>query len=483
MKTSPLSHQIELRQAAKQLVNQGFSVIPIEGDHYPTQPKKPATSWKIFQKRPPRQNEIDEWFTENITGIGIVCGKISHLMVLDFDDHRTYATFCKQFPTQSDTYTVKTRRGYHLHFEVHQSIPTHHFSGGDVKGEKSYVIAPPSIIKGIQYQPINDYERYHLSPSEVDNIFDHLQIGQLDIYDKPSQSSTNINLPNLYDNLASQIGRNNALYRTASIARSRGITQDKAEAELIFHHITFPSPPDHRSESNQDRFLEAQRTIESAYRSEYISYKTSSGLPNSIREKLLQIQNSTVVARLLDIFLLAGWKSGQHFTMSQAFYVCDDYGLNRKSVMQALTGKLSTINDQHIIIRSYAEYPDNRGLNFFMRGRPAEIVFEVPAISHVLALLDARWTPSDKITFEDVKSSHQYRLALHREYIKRLSPEVPMNWLADRLGVSVRTIQRYNLELDVQITQNFAHFTLSKSNLDSLPKRHSKITKNATNGF
>ena len=485
MKTSHITHKLQLKQTAQNLINQGFSVIPIHGNNYPAQPKKPATSWKIFQKRLPKRYEIDNWFTQDITAIGIICGVISHLMVLDFDDHLIYHSFCKEFPTFSNTYTVKTRRGYHLYFKVDQHIRTHHFSGGDVKGDRSYVIAPPSIINGVQYQVIKDTEYLDLLPNDIDDIFNYLQIRQ---HSFSSQAHLKANIPilnlsNMYNDLAPKLGRNNALYRVASFAHNHHIDQRKVEAELIFHHITYPSPPNHPSEGDNDRFIEAQRTIESAYRSRSINYMSFSGIPNSVREKLLQTQKSTVFPRLLDIFSLAHWKPGRQFTMSQAINLCNRYGLNRKSVIQALTGKLSTIGGQYIIIRSYAEYPDNRGLNFPMRGRPTEMIFQVPAIDDLIKLLNVRWSPSDKITFEDIKTAHQYRLALHREYIKRLKPEVPIGWLADRLGVNVRTIQRYNLELDVQKTQNLAYFWLSKSNLDSLPKRHSKITKNATNGF
>lgn len=479
------SHQQLLTDTAKALVNQGFSVIPVHGNHHKSQPKKPATQWKKYQKNPPKTSEIDLWYSRKLTAIGIVCGLISNLMVIDFDDHLTYSRFVYQFPQFCDTYTVKTQRGYHLYYRIYQKIQTHHFDGGDIQAEKSYVIAPPSLIGDYQYTAISTQDRITLFPQDIDEIFDFLHIDRLNNQQsKPIEiPRKKLNLQQLYNNLCNELGRNNALYRAASIACRGGISQDHVELELMYHHISQPTPPNHKHESDKDRYREAQRTIKSAYSSHSMSHSSAGGLPNAIRETLLQTQHSTILPRLLDIFALNNWSSGTQFTMQEAIIMCVSYGLNRKSVMKALTGDLSVFNGQYIIIRRNAEYHDIRGLNFCTGGRRPELLFEVPSIDYLLQVLEVSWSPSDKIAANDVKSAHVYRLALHREYIKRLSPTVPMGWLANRLGVDVRTIQRYNRELDVQITQNLGCFTLAKSNLDSLPKRHSKITKNATNGF
>jgi len=483
MKNIVLSHHQELLQTAQSLIRQGFSVIPVHGDNHPTQPKKPATQWGKFQKRLAKPYEISSWFTQNITAIGIVCGQISNLFVIDFDDHFTYMRFRKDHPLYADTFTVKTRRGYHLYFETHQYVESHHFDGGDIKAEKSYVIASPSIIDEHQYRILNFNTHRVLLPNEVDTLLNYFQINtriRTDI--TPNiQTKTQIDLISIYDTLVPQLGRNNALYRTASIARDHSIAKLHTEELLILHHVNQPKPNNHKPETPQERFREAKRTIHSAFNASITNHIPASGMPNTIRETLLK--HSTVVARLLDIFRLAKWTTKMRFSMSDAIKLCQKYGLNRKSVMQALTGKFSKFNDQDIIVRRHVEYPDNRGLKFCERGRPIKVLFEVPSVSHLLDVLNVKWSPSDVITVNDVKSAHAYRLALHREFIKRIAPQVPLWWLAQRIGVDVRTVQRYNLELNVQITQNLGFFTLSKSNLDTLPKRHSKITKNATNGF
>jgi|GEM_PF-1155796 len=485
MKKLDFANQNALLDVANDLILQGNSVIPVQGDKNKLNPKKPTILWKDYQRRHPTSTEIDAWFANNSGAIGIVCGQISQLMVIDFDDEYTFQQFTCKFPQYADTYTVRTRRGYHLYYQVDHSVPTHKFDGGDIKGEKSYVIAPPSQIIGHCYQAVNSNARIYLSPQQTDEILNyfHIQTDNTNLHTLERHQSSQPNLTKIYDTLAGQLGRNNALYRVASIAQTYGIEQHLTEDLLIRHHITQPAPIDHPTETPEQRYTEAIRTIESAYSTQSVNYSSWQGLPNSIREKLLQLQHSTLMPRMLDVMQLAGWKAGSYFAMSELIDIATKYGLNRKSVMAVLTGRLSVINGQYVVGRQYVEYSDIWGLNSAKGGRPVEIMYRVPSVEQLLTLFDVKRSPSDLIMPEDVKSAHAYRLALHREYIKRVSPEVPMWWLAERIGVNVRTIQRYNVELSVQKTQNFAYFTLLKSNLDSLPKRTSKITKNATNGF
>jgi len=485
MKKLDFSPDKILQKAAHHLISQGFSVIPVHGDNDKVNPKKPATMWKTYQRRLAHPSEIDAWFEQNITAIGIVCGQISKLMVLDFDDEYTYREFLKAFPQYRETFTVKTKRGYHLYFKVEQKIATYKFDGGDIKGEKSYVIAPPSQVDGWIYTIIKPSRHMSLSPSDVDNILNYLQVNTIGQSSKIMRNHLHedIDLLKIYDTLMPQIGRNNALYRTASIAHTYGYSQEDTEDILTRHHINQPAPLDHANETPDQRYIEAIRTINSAYSNHHVTYISSAGLPNSIREALLQVQHSTIAPRLLDVMWLAGWKANQYFSMADLVALAKTYGINRKSVMALLTGDLSIIKQRHLIVREYVEYPDIWGHNSSQGGRPVEIMYRVPSIERLLTLLDVKQTPSDLITADDVKTAHAYRLALHREYIKRVSPEVPMWWLAERIGVNVRTIQRYNLELNVQKTQNLAYFSLSKTNLDTLPKRTQKVSKNATNGF
>lgn len=480
-------HTTNILGVAEDLIDQGFSVIPIQGDQDKSNPKKPLIPWKQYQKRAPTNTELPRIIPDSCTAIAVVCGQVSELMVIDFDDLYTYQKFRNDLEQYSHTFTVKTRRGYHLYFRVQQYIPSQKFDGGDIKAEKSYVIAPPSIIRNYRYHISNSSDKMSLNPEQVDEILNYLQVSSdhLSLTRAKQTPVDSLDLLHTYDQLMPQIGRNNALYRVSCIAANSRIPIKRLQNIIVTHHVKQPTPPAHHPESFDSRYIEALNTIKSAYTTKLLhyTYSNAKSLPNSIREYFLQTQSSTILPRLLDIFRLAHWRAGRLFSMAEAITLANKYGLNRKSVMKVLTGELSVVAGKYIIVRSYVEYHDNRGRKFDGRGRPVEILYEVPSVDYLMRTLNVEWSPSDKITVSDVKSAHLYRLALHREYIKRVAPTVPLQWLAQRLGVNVRSIQRYNQELDVHRTQNLAYFTLAKSNLASLPKRTYKVAKNATNGF
>ena len=162
-----------LIERAKNLAAAGFSVIPVHGNGSPREPKKPARRWKAFQIRIASEAEIEGSFNDGVTALGIVCGRVSKLLVIDFDDHLRYQRYCRHLPQYSKTYTVKTRRGYHLYFRTAEKVPSHQFDGGDIKAEKSYVIGPPSLIGDFVYQCVNDVAVQELEKSDLDRILNY----------------------------------------------------------------------------------------------------------------------------------------------------------------------------------------------------------------------------------------------------------------------------------------------------------------------
>ena len=474
-----------LIQRAKDLAAAGFSVIPIYGNGSAREPKKPARRWKGFQSRIASVEEIEGTFDEGVTALGIVCGRVSKLLVIDFDDHLRYQRFCRHLPQYSKTYAVKTRRGYHLYFRTTEKVPSHQFDGGDIKAEKSYVLAPPSLIGDFVYRCVNDVGVQQLEKADLDRILNyfHVNASAHVVRGRLVREGKDVDVTRVYKRLTGEVGRNNALFRAASVAREVGMAKGDAEVELLQIHVEEQGHAGHERESAQDRLQEGLRTIESAYKNDSVYEPEGPGIPNSVRERLLREQRSTVVARLLESFVLAGWRPDAFFCLRDAIRLGATYGLNRKSVMLALTGELCSFDGRHIISRRYAEYLDIEGLNMRKRGRPVELVFEVPSMSRLLSILKVSWTPSDRIECEDVKSAIVYRLAVHREYIRRLSPRVSMKMLADRLGVDQRTVRRYNESLEVKVTACIGRFGLTRESLASLPKRHWGLKKNATNGY
>ena len=441
-------------------------------------------SWRTYQTRLPAEGEIERLFDKKVTALGIVCGRISKLLVIDFDDLLRYQQFCRHLPQYSETYTVKTKRGFHLYFRTKERVPSHQFDGGDIKGEKSYIIAPPSQIGRFTYRCEKNAAEIALEKDDVDRLLNyfHVDSASHQVKGKRIKEGRELDLRRLYGRLATRIGRNNALYRAASVANEWEIAKEQVEGELLELHVEAPGRPGHKYETGRERMEEALRTIASAYRNES-RRRHASGVPNSVRERLLRAQGSTVTARLLDIFALVGWQADAYFSAKEAIRLGERHGLNRKSVLQALTGEHSTYDGQQIISRRYVEYLDIEGLNSRKRGRPVELAFRVPAMSRLLSVLNVGRSPSDPMRFEDVKSARSYRLAVHREYIDRLSPRASLTTLAQRLGVHERTIRRYNRALNVQLSACVGRLRLTRDVVAILPKRGWGVQKNTTGGF
>ena len=479
------SLQKRLIKRAKRLAQAGYSVIPVHGNNAPAEPKRPALSWRMYQRRIASDAEIESSFKDGLSALGIVCGRVSKLLVIDFDDTLRYQRFCRHLPQYSETFTVKTKRGFHLYYRTSEKVPSHQFDGGDIKGERSYVVAPPSEIGTHIYRCVRDIAERELEKADVDQLLNYFHVNTVSTRRASGRNSglDDVDVKKIYQRLAPRLGRNNALYRAASMAQESDKPIADAEKLLLELHCMTPSRPGHKYETWSARWHEARRTILSAYRNGRGKGYRRFGVPNSVRERLLKTQGSTIAARLLDILNLAGWESDAYFTLAEAIKLGQEFGLNRKSVMQALTGEYSSFDGRHIISRRYVEYLDIGGLKSRKRGRPVELAFQVPSVSRLLSVMNVSRSPSDRIGSEDVKTAKAYRIAVHREYIQRMSPRSSLSVLAERLGVNERTIRRYNRGLDVKLTACVGRFKLTREELARLPKRRWRAGKNTTNGF
>ena len=139
--------------------------------------RNPPFPWKKYQTQLPTEQEVSEWFTKYPEAmIGMVCGKISNRVVVDFDTmkdtegKRIVDSFgypmaperkefdLKKFPK---TFTVRTpNNGIHLHFEY----PGQEFKCGYVnqdelveyKGDGFLVTLPPSVRGNKKYEVIDN---------------------------------------------------------------------------------------------------------------------------------------------------------------------------------------------------------------------------------------------------------------------------------------------------------------------------------------
>ena len=107
------------------------------------------SSWLEYEEKRPSTLQVTEWWNkwENAK-IGIVCGKVSNIIVVDIDNVDVFAKTKIRLPL---TPIVKTFKGFHYYFRYTESAPkttTLNFGGvpfGEIRSNGSYVIAPPSL--------------------------------------------------------------------------------------------------------------------------------------------------------------------------------------------------------------------------------------------------------------------------------------------------------------------------------------------------
>jgi len=112
------------------------------------------------------------WFITNQVNIGLLCGGIGKLCVLDFDSRIQYINWRDDTMLLSSAlwgqiaengYKVITGRGVHVYIKTKFAQPSYRCDKykADVKGEGGIAIAPPSVHpSGAMYTPLNDGDIY-----------------------------------------------------------------------------------------------------------------------------------------------------------------------------------------------------------------------------------------------------------------------------------------------------------------------------------
>ena len=120
----------------------GFSVIPCKKD------KTPYINWKPYQLQKPTEDEIRQWWEKwPNANIGLPCGQVSGIDVLDVDTEEAYQNLTEFFLNDSfQTPVVKTPNGRHLYFKHRAGLSNavRVVAGTDLRTQGGYVIAPPS---------------------------------------------------------------------------------------------------------------------------------------------------------------------------------------------------------------------------------------------------------------------------------------------------------------------------------------------------
>ncbi len=509
--------------AAEFGLHNGYSVIPVHADSASERAKVAAIHWKPYQYRRATQADVHRWFkVERHRGLAVVTGAISNLVVLDFDDVALAQTFANRHPHLTETYTARSaRRGlphYYYRLAVGAQVATQKRRGVDLLSNGCYVIAPPTVMDGNAYGVIRGGAVKVLTNAEIDLILRFLDEQHKDTAKSPKQAENRQiqpiaasvmaelaacesaayrpdSLRALYQRLAPLMGRNEALFRVSVQARDTGWTQQMVVDALVVSHIEQPASTE-VVETAEQRLQEGLRTIASAFsrppgqkcatNTTDVHKRADVQLPTSARESLLAC-GQTHTLRVIEGLYLQGLAPGRLFTEKQARILLGGI-VGRYSLLKALealspdgtpifahfnpsprpptptsvaSNTQGATNNKCFIVN--APKPDKN-----RRGRPAKF-YRLPTISEVCTLFGVAAKGSDCIDAADLRSAKGYRQAIHREFLKRRPGMYARTWLAQRLGVSIRTCQRYNVAMAIGVRPMYYETTITWANLALIP--------------
>jgi len=101
---------------------------------------------------------IRDWWTRNPdSNIGIACGSVSGITVIDVDGPQGVAS-SKQVKGVPSTRMIKTPHGFHLYFAYNPGFHTgaNFLPGLDVRNDGGYVVGPPSVVDDKAYTVLRD---------------------------------------------------------------------------------------------------------------------------------------------------------------------------------------------------------------------------------------------------------------------------------------------------------------------------------------
>jgi hypothetical protein len=138
-------------RAAHEYLERGWSVLPVGPD------KKPLVRWGWLQKEHPRPDMLDRWFRDERVCVGVVCGRISEIFVLDVEVHAL--AYFRDLP--STLMALSQNFGAHYYYSwcegehrVYLTRENRHV--GELRGDGCYVVAPPSRgTSGRRYRWLN----------------------------------------------------------------------------------------------------------------------------------------------------------------------------------------------------------------------------------------------------------------------------------------------------------------------------------------
>jgi hypothetical protein len=240
----PTTASTSLEGAAGEFLRRGWSFIPLSG-------KLPAIpSWKEYQSRLPNSAELKTWFSgpaSKATGIGIVTGNLSRLVVVDCDSLNAVAYWQEHFP--SSPLVVQTGRGgIHIYYQATAAIEIRNRAKIfgleiDILGEGGYATAPPSLHSSGKFYVWQSYDASVTLPEfDAAWLVDKTKQARLPKSVETGQVRHAANYIRRIRATAGE-GGHNATYRAACKLRDAGLSEDEALAMLTDWNETNATPP------------------------------------------------------------------------------------------------------------------------------------------------------------------------------------------------------------------------------------------------
>jgi len=473
----------------------GCSVIPLKGGRNRVTGKQPRISWQVFQKQFASTGQIEEWFRGGTSAYGIVCGQVSRLIVIDFDERDAQMKFMQKFPHLMDTYIVKSggRGTLHFYFEADFPVKTTKIRGGDLKAEGSYVVGAGSQIEGGRWEVFNDVQLKRISQQDLDNVMSVFGITrpvgpQPSIETIPKTDSLNY-FTSIYASFVQQFqSRNEALFRVGCMMRDESYDFDTVKAVLSQAHVQHPPVNRHKPETTFQRHRETHLTLRSVFKRPARPKSNRTGVkahasyvPNHLREVILKHKHGTAFLRVYEGLKLVGNEAGGRVTERDIHTLLAPHGIGRHSIRHALT--FTSDPDIHTdtlagamgskmpkgVTNTCVFVPATKSNKSRAHRPPQEYV--IPTIGRLLDLFKIKSKGADPITLDDIESVKTYRSALNRELIRRRAGKYSQAWLAKRLSVCVRTLQRY-IKLDGIQSQQILYTTdITPDNIHQIPPK------------
>ena len=486
---------------------QGWSVLPVRGAADPLNPKAAAVPWAALQRRSASPETLEGWFGKGLAGgLGLVCGRVSRLAVLDLDDADAVEAFAQSCPQLLDTFTVRSggRGQPHYYFEVPDAVSLRGMRapGADLQFEGAYVVAPPTCVGGQRWRVTHEAAVLRLDQADADALLRFVALWRLRCAGGPVEALvrererdeasplnlTEAALQGWYRKLARRGGRNQALFKAASLARDSGWSEAQGCAALVLLHVAQPPTGPHGLETPRQREAEARRTIRSAWRQPRRvlrpARKEAAGLPNSLREGLLAA-GEVAALRVLEGLALAGVRAGRLISerglcellarLALVGAACSGpcgrewRGVGRSSVPPGTphAGRLALLlhrqgNRKNVFLLVVQNESKRVGRRNCIGCR---------RLTGLLKWLKLKDGGSDPLLARDLRSPRAYRCALHRALIERRPGRYSRRWLGERLGVSIWTSRRYDRRAGLYVQARYQTQLLDEDTLAQLPQR------------